>query len=74
MPIIPPQKPCALLNRRGLVRSGTIARYMLTVIGALLLLSLVIFIYTVQAPRSNDANMGRMSTQWIAEHRASKEP
>jgi hypothetical protein len=47
---------------------------MLTVIGALLLISLVIFIYTVQAPRSNDANLGRMSTQWIAEHRASKEP
>jgi hypothetical protein len=46
---------------------------MLTVIGVLLLLSLVIFIYTVQAPRSNDGNLGRMSTHWIAEHRASKE-
>jgi hypothetical protein len=47
---------------------------MLTAIGALVLPSIVIFIYTVQAPRSNDGNMGRMSTQWIAEHRASKEP
>lgn len=46
---------------------------MLSTIGFVVVLSAAIFVYRAWMPRSmREASLGRMSTQWIAEHRASK--
>ena len=46
---------------------------MLSTIGFLVVLSIVIALYRGRARRqAHEANLGRMSTQWIVEHRASK--
>ncbi len=46
---------------------------MLSIIGVFVALSAVIFLYRARAARSvHEANLGRMSTLWITETRASK--
>ena len=46
---------------------------MLSTIGFFALVSAAIFVYRGRAPRNmHQASLGRMSTQWIAEYRASK--
>jgi hypothetical protein len=46
---------------------------MLLAIGVFVLSAAILLVYRAQAPRSVPAsNLGRMSTQWIAERRASK--
>jgi len=45
---------------------------MLSTIGFFAVVSAAIFVYRARAPRSMlQAGLGRMSTQWIAEYRAS---
>jgi hypothetical protein len=46
---------------------------MLFIIGFFVVLSTSILLHRAQTPRhAYEANPGRMSTQWIAEHRASQ--
>jgi len=64
---------CALLDRRGPTDLRRSPRIMLSTIGVFVVLGAAIFIYRSRAPRRvNDVNLGRMSTQWIADQRGSK--
>jgi hypothetical protein len=46
---------------------------MLSTIGFFAVVSAAIFVYLARAPRSmHEASLGRISTPWIAESRASK--
>jgi hypothetical protein len=46
---------------------------MLSAIGLLVVLSAAVFVYRALVPRGvHEASLGRMSTQWINEHRSSK--
>jgi hypothetical protein len=46
---------------------------MLSTIGFFAVVTAAIFVYLGRAPRSvHQASLGRMSTHWIAEYRASK--
>jgi hypothetical protein len=47
---------------------------MLSTMGVLIVLAAALFIYRERASRrSNQVSLGRMSPQWIAEQRASKQ-
>ena len=79
------QGVCADLNSPGGAKTGRIAdtrgmeargwEHMLLIIGVLLAAIAAVIVYRTRVPGGvNDAQLGRISERWLAEHRASNQP